>query len=272
MIAAPFRALRLACPLLLLALLGAAPAWAHDFWIEPSTFTPAPGARVAVHLRVGQEFKGDPVPRTDARIERFAAVGPAGEAPIPGVDGTDPAGFATLAQPGLYLLVFDSDRAAVELPGPKFEEYLGLEGLERIHDLRARKNQTALPGREVYSRNVKSLLTVGSPAGAKGYDRVLGLDLELIPGKDPTRLANTEKLPLRLLYRGAPLAGAKVVALRKDRPKPAAETRTDKKGYAELPIDGPGIWLIKAVHMIPAPKGANADWESFWASLTFQRR
>ena len=30
-----------------------------------------------------------------------------------------------------------------------------------------------------------------------------------------------------------------------------------------------GAWLIKAVHMIRAPSDAGADWESFWASLTF---
>ena len=30
------------------------------------------------------------------------------------------------------------------------------------------------------------------------------------------------------------------------------------------------MWLIKAVHMIPAPAGSNAEWASFWASLTFE--
>jgi hypothetical protein len=29
------------------------------------------------------------------------------------------------------------------------------------------------------------------------------------------------------------------------------------------------MWLIKAVHMVPAPTGARAEWASFWASLTF---
>jgi hypothetical protein len=24
------------------------------------------------------------------------------------------------------------------------------------------------------------------------------------------------------------------------------------------------------VHMVPAPAGANADWQSYWASLTFE--
>jgi hypothetical protein len=30
------------------------------------------------------------------------------------------------------------------------------------------------------------------------------------------------------------------------------------------------MWLVKAVHMIEAPAGSNADWLSYWASLTFE--
>jgi hypothetical protein len=30
------------------------------------------------------------------------------------------------------------------------------------------------------------------------------------------------------------------------------------------------VWLVKAVHMVPAPAGSGADWESIWASLTFK--
>ena len=32
-----------------------------------------------------------------------------------------------------------------------------------------------------------------------------------------------------------------------------------------------GAWLVTAVHMIPAPRGADAQWESIWASLSFER-
>jgi len=32
------------------------------------------------------------------------------------------------------------------------------------------------------------------------------------------------------------------------------------------------MWLVKAVHMVPAPAGSDADWRSFWASLTFESR
>ncbi|MEO7270739.1 MAG: hypothetical protein ABIX28_00630, partial [Vicinamibacterales bacterium] len=46
--------------------------------------------------------------------------------------------------------------------------------------------------------------------------------------------------------------------------------RTDKAGHVTLKLTQPGPWLIKAVHMIPAPAGSDSQWASFWASLTFE--
>ena len=90
----------------LLWILAAPALLAHNFWIETSTFTPAPGQRLSVRLRVGQELQGDPVPRDPALIKRFVAVGPAGgETPVPGVPNTEPAGFEVFPAPGLYTLV-----------------------------------------------------------------------------------------------------------------------------------------------------------------------
>ena len=40
---------------------------AHDLWIEPSNFRPAEAQLFAVRLRVGEAFKGDPVPRMEER-------------------------------------------------------------------------------------------------------------------------------------------------------------------------------------------------------------
>ena len=57
----------------------------------------------------------------------------------------------------------------------------------------------------------------------------------------------------------------------RDTPDARVTARTDAQGRARLRLDRPGVWLVKAVHMIPAPAGAGADWESFWASLTFER-
>jgi uncharacterized GH25 family protein len=246
--------------LILLGVL-AAPAAAHDFWIEPSSFRPAPGERVAVRLRVGEGLRGDPVPRDPGRIERFAAIGPAGETEVAGVAGVDPAGWAVPAGPGLQWIVFDSNHASLEQAGPKFDRYLGEEGLERIRELQKGDG----PVREIYSRCAKSLLRVGE--GSSGFDRVLGLELELVPEKDPYSLKPGETLPVRLLYHGKPLDGALVIGMASAETKVSART---SGGRVSLVLDRPGLWLVKAVHMVPAPEGSGAEWESLWASLTFE--
>ena len=255
--------------LLALPALSALPLRAHDFWIEPSTFTPAPGQRVAVRLRVGQELRGDPVPRDPSLMERFLEGGPGGDAPVPGRAFIEPAGFVAFEDPGLYAIVYDSLRSPLELDAAKFEDYLKLEGLEKISALRARRGQTAAAGKEVFSRCAKSLVAVADGTGA-GWDRVFGQRLELVAEKNPYTLAGGGELPVRLLYAGKPLAGALVVAFQRDRTDAKVSARSDAKGRVRLKLDRPGFWLVKAVHMIPAPQEANADWESFWSSLTFE--
>jgi len=257
-------------PVVFAALLGlvSAALQAHDFWIEPSTFTPALGQRIAVRLRVGQELRGDPVPRDPSLLERFVAAGPSGEFRVPGVPNTEPAGVMALLSPGLYTIVYDSGRSPMELDAGKFEEYLKLEGLEKISALRARRGQSAAVAKEVFSRNAKSLIAATGVTGA-GWDRVFGQRLELVAEKDPYTLRGGGELPVRLLYEGKPLAGALVVALQRGQPEAKVAVRSDAKGRVRLQLDHPGFWLVKAVHMIPAPPDAGAEWESFWASLTF---
>jgi hypothetical protein len=67
-------------------------ASAHDLWIEPSSFRPAVGERVAIALRVGQDVAGEPMPRIPPLIDRFTL----GGADVPGRSGADPAGLAVI--------------------------------------------------------------------------------------------------------------------------------------------------------------------------------
>jgi uncharacterized GH25 family protein len=262
----PRNAARLAVALTLLC---AGALRAHDLWIEPSGFAPAPGTRLAVRLFIGQLFAGDVYPRDPKYMTKFAVIGPAAaEAAIPGVPDTDPAGFLIAGKPGLYELVYTSRNASVQLEAAKFESYLADEGLEKISALRAQRGQSAAPAHEVFARCAKSLIAVGGDAGS-GFDRVLGMQLEIVPEKNPSSLAPGQELPVRLLYGGAPLQGAKIAALSKDRPARQVAARTDARGRARLPLDHAGIWLVKAVHMVAAPAGSGADWQSYWASLTF---
>ncbi len=259
----------LAFPAAALAAL-APPALAHDFWIEPSAYRADPGGALAVRLRVGERFEGEPVPRNPERIEKLVLVGPGGELPVEGVDGEDPAGYVRPATAGIHVLVYRSRRASIELAPDPFAAYLREEGLDGILALRKKRGESDKPAREVYSRCAKALVAVGDAAGAGGYDRLVGLPLELVPEANPFTLRRKDKLPVRLLLDGKPLEGALVVAMDRGKPQRKVEARTDPDGRARLALRHPGVWLVKAVHMFRAPEGVDADWESLWASLTFE--
>lgn len=244
-----------------------APAIAHDFWIEPSTFRPAVGATVAVALRVGEEFRGDPVGRSAERIVKFVMRTPSGETAIPGEEGADPAGAARVGVAGLHVVGYRSNNARVELPADKFEQYLREEGLEKAIALRARRGESAKPSKERYSRCAKSLLSVGD-SGA-GRDVPLGFTLEIVSEANPYRARAGEKLPFRVLLRDKPAAGILVIALPRDAPASKLSGRTDSRGRVSLRLPTPGVWLLKAVHIEPL-SGEDVDWESLWASSTFE--
>jgi uncharacterized GH25 family protein len=245
-------------------------AFAHDFWIEPSSFRPAPGEEVAIALDVGEHLQGDPVPRATERIDRFVLVGPGGEMELSGEEGKDPAGRVRIGETGIYVAGYRSRRARIELEAAKFESYLAEEGLDAVRELRKKRGESARPGREVYSRCAKSILSAGDAASATGWERVLGFSLEIVPEANPYALVPPPNLPVRILYEGKPLEGILVEALNENDPRHPSSARTGADGRAVLPLGSGGMWLIKAVHMTEAPAGVGADWESLWASLTFE--
>lgn len=249
----------------IVAAVWALPLAAHDFWMEPSTFEPQAGSAIQVRLLVGEHFIGDPVARSADSIEQFVVAGPDGSKPVIGREGGVPAGLFRVERPGTYVVGYRSRPSPMKLDAGLFERYLLEEGLERIIALRAARGQTAEAARENFSRSAKALV-YAEPAQSSGHDRLLGLTLELVPERDPRSLAGG-KLPVRLLYEGRPLPDALVVAMSRP-PAAAVRARTDRDGRVRLPITA-GVWLLKAVHMVPGSAGSGVDWESIWASLTF---
>ena len=249
--------------------LAGAPLLAHDMWMEPSTFSPAAGDIVSVRLRVGQDLLGDPIPRDPALVNQFVFEDASGRKPLVGRDGADPAGFLRVSAPGVVVIGYRSNPSQVELTAEKFNQYLKEEGLEAVAALRARRNETGAKARELFSRCAKSLVLSGLPNDAQG-DRTLGFPLELVAERNPYAIRAGQDLPVRLTYQSRPLAGALVVAMNRLNPSEKLTARTDADGRVRLQLRRSGMWLIKAVHMLPAPAGALADWESYWASLTFE--
>ena len=249
-------------------LVSTAPLAAHDMWIEPMTFLPEAGEIVGVRLRVGQDFLGDPLPRDPALINQFVVEDAEGRKPVVGRTGADPAGFVRAATPGVLVIGYRSNPSAVEQTAEKFNQYLKEEGLDAIAALRASRGQAGAT-REMFSRCAKSLVLSGSTGKTQG-DRPLGFTLELVAERNPYAMAAGQDLPVRLTYENRPLAGALVVAINRANPAQKLTARSGKDGRVRFRLPRGGMWMIKAVHMIEAPAGANAEWASYWASLTFE--
>lgn len=245
--------------------------YAHDFWIEPTDFVPATGDRVPLVLRVGEDLSGDRLPYISDWFSDYRVVGPGGSRPVDGRMGDDPAGSFEAEQSGIHVIGYRSTRDFVELEPEKFRSYLEDEGLEGIIALRIERGESGRPAREYYSRCAKSLVAAGDGEPADSFSTGLGYTLEILPEANPYGLSPGDILSLRVIYRNEPIEGILVQGFTASAPADKVTGRTDANGRVALPLERAGLWLLKAVHMIETPADVEgAEWESFWASLTFR--
>ena len=254
--------------------LWSARASAHEFWLEPARFWTAPGAPSPATLRVGiggdrERWGVGPGGVTRLTVHGAQGVRDArGQLQLPGG-----AADAVLAFPqaGLQVVAMESRPALSVLPAQRFEAYLADEGLQSALAWRGAKGQADLAGRETYSRRAKALVQVGAATAADdaAATAVLGLTLEIAPEANPYRLAPGAPLPVRVFYRGRPLAGARVKLFCLDLAQRAlAQAVTDRDGRASFTVPPRGDWLLSTVWTRPAAT-PQADFETIFSSLTF---
>lgn len=245
-----------------LVLLAVIPAASHDLYLV----TGVPGAAQLVCARIGEHFPESMNGITADRVELFRVHRPAAAETLTGK-----------AEPKQFCAALPKDAAFVEmvvrprfikLAAKDFNSYIRGEGFKEVIRLREQLGQSSSEGRELYSRYAKLLVGAGDHAM-----RTLGHELEIVPEKDPGKVKAGASLPVRILFRGKPLAGVQVSAVYAGAELKGHEypvtVETDAQGRAEMRIDRPGLWYIRLIHMIPAESEKDADWRSFFATLTF---
>jgi uncharacterized GH25 family protein len=251
--------------------LGITNANAHEFWLEPNTYSPKVEEDVKILLKVGQHFSGALYPYLSERFYKFTTQQDGATKAVEGLDGDDdPAVKIAFANERLAILAYHSKSFDLNYEKiAKFESFLGNTGLDGIlkRHRAAGKPETSIEER--YYRAAKLLLNVGGKAGGK--DHFTGMPLELVAERNPYELAAGEKLPVRLLYEGKPIEGILITAFEKSNPEAKQKRRTDKDGMAMIPLPTSGAWLLNAVHMIEPAPDDGIHWISLWASMTFER-
>lgn len=260
--------------LALLVACAATPVAAHDFWVQPDAYWLLPGAATAMTLQVGHGPGRMRSPIPLRRILRFEAIGPDGKAldlrPRLHLGGGAGDGDFAFGKPGAYVLVFQTDdQAQSHLPWPKFNDYVASEGVTPALEQRVRLHQMERDGSESYSRAAKSIVQVGQ-GGQASVTRRVGLPLEIVPERSPYALPRPAALPVRVFYRGRPLAGALVKLTHlEDDATPVEMHRTDRAGRTRFAMPSGGSWLLNVVWTRPQPRSAETDYETVFSSLSF---
>ena len=248
---------------------------AHDYWLLPETFFPAAADPVAIRLHVGEDLVSEAErPFQKKATTRFDHLGSKGKENLAAdaTDGKTPVARLTLKTAGTHLLVMDRGVQTIKLEAEKFNKYLADEGLDGVLEERRKAGEDKTPGRERYTRYLKTLIQVGDAPDDTAKE-VVKQKLEIVPQANPYGLKPGEPLKVQILFDGKPLAGARVFGQRRSGEKTVTQTATTAaEGMASFKVDGEGTYLIHLVHMRRCANDPDNDWESFWGALTFGRK
>ena len=256
---------RRCCAAVLLSAILSPPSIAHDFWILPHDASGKTGDSVVFELRIGPGWPGKRTPRLQNLISTFNAVDPQGSRAVEGHDGALVIGHLKNRVPGANVVTLTTNGAQITLPANEFEDYLEEEGLSKIIAARRQTDDSKQPGVEIFTRYAKTLILVDS--NSSGFDKVIGLERELVPRTDPLKYKPGAPFQVQLLSRKKTLSGIQVKAELNTTPPTVIKAVTDANGMVTFTLPEQGEWLFSAVDMLPADN-PDADWHSLWASLT----
>jgi uncharacterized GH25 family protein len=258
---------------LLAALLLVSAAFAHDMYLLPARFALDEGTLLTIRLHNGDSFPASEVSPVLERVRDMKLLSATGAWNVQNIHVAEKTVQAEIRIPqsGSFILTAHTIPHAFQIPAKDFNAYLKEEGLNHVIAWREQHRQSQTTGRERYSKYAKALLT--TDGRNEFHTHPAGLAIEIVPEISPYDLKPGADLPIQILLHGMPapdlqvetsLANAGAIT------KIAIVGRTDQKGRLTIPHLASGKWRLHTVSMERCKDAAEADWESTWASLTFE--
>jgi uncharacterized GH25 family protein len=245
--------------------------FAHEFWLESTKFFYAVGETITINLFSGEGFKGDKwkgdhyktntikLYRNDSAFDISSTFSKKDGEPIK----------LKAESNGTQIITFNNINKYIELKPKEFTAYLKEDGITEALDYRTKNNELEKNGKEYYQRSVKTLIQIGKNF-TEDYKKETSLILDIIPLQNPYDLKNEKSLNVKVLFKKEALANhmLKVWYMHLGKLK-HEDIQTNDQGEITIPITKVGKYMISTVKMIRLENDAKADWQSYWASLTF---
>lgn len=260
-------------------------ATGHDTWLIPWGSEDAGDTSLTFALATGEEFPHSNHATDPERVDEWVVLAPDRRLTLTDfeTDGKDLTVTYDNAAPGVRAAGVVLYPRYIELTPTKFDAYLKSERAEEAIAQRKATNATGRVGRELYTKCAKTFVGSVSAGDGDTWNRALGHPLEIIPVTNPTTWQVGDEIAVRVLLEGGPARGFLVgVAHAGLPPHSYADTDfTNGDGVARLKLTKKGLWFVRVHHIrlrsseasgadaiTTGPAGA-AEWESFWATLTF---
>ena len=248
---------------------------AHDLFFRADSFRVQPGATLVLRVLNGTFSASEGSVARD-RIVDLSVVSATGRSrpdTTRWASRGDTSHFTVLTGPaGTYVVGASLRSREIALKAAEFNTYLRDDGIPDVLAARGRAKQLEKDVTERYAKHIKAIIQVGA-ARTGDFSAVLGYPAELVPLDNPYSLAAGSTLRVRALVDGQPVPNQLVVSggrtpsgarLRESR------VRTDASGVARIRLGSRGQWYVKFINMVPFTGTEKIDYESKWATLTFE--
>lgn len=262
----------------IVAVVATTPALAYEIFLKPSESNVAPNSSQVVRLINGTIDKS----KSSISRDRMADVSIASNGRIMNPSHSDwhyddDSSYLTYqtGDAGTYVIGVSTRPNIIKMSSAAFTKYLTKESI--LGALAAFENENSLSQvRERYSKYVRTIVQVGEKRTAN-YAAQLGYPVEIVLDQNPYDLKFGDVLRFQVLFEGKPVANQFVRASYEGFHGHGASgghinslsLRTDKDGWAEFMLSNKALWYIALIHMRKV-SDAEADYESNWATTTFQ--
>jgi len=245
---------------------------AHEFWIQPDKFIYKRGETINLRFLGGEKFAGQNWTGNKDKVQTmhlyFADVVDSNLDNSLTENKGDSIQFA-IYEEGTIMATLNTKNSFIDLNGKEFNAYLRDEGLTEALQYRIEHGDTAKKGTEHYQRSVKTIFQVGKKK-TNVYEKRTALPLDIIPDENPYAVAKDGKFKLKILFQGNALKKTKIKVWHKANNKVNSEDyETDNKGEVKIFLSLRGEWMISCVKMLRTENDEEAEWQSYWGSLTW---
>lgn len=244
---------------------------AHEFWLSPNKFIYKRGDKINIRFFVGENFDGLNWNGNKENVHSlklyYGGVNDDLSKYISELTGDSLE--LTMLDEGTNLITFNSTNRFIEIEAPKFQEYLHEDGLYNAIEYRIENNEMDSMGKELYQRCAKTLIQVGLKKDNTS-SLATELPLDIIPYTNPYMLRHKDSLKVKILFFDQPVSKSLVKIWYREKGKTIkTDLISDEAGNIKFPANNSGKWMVSIVKMIRLENDPDAQWQSYWGTLTW---